>query len=234
MTKPIRLEHLADCAAWWGGPERKGRVENERAWKVTRRGDQGARLQPRHQEPAHRGGGPRRPRDAAGGPERRRGRGGGAPRPVEGDPVRGAGAMNAERLLALYERVAEAPDAIARLRRFVLDLAVRGKLVEQDPATNRRRSCYAEAFKSHTHARFALEPSPPSPPAPTRSSPSARPSSTSPSAANWWKQDPSDEPAPKPPQDDCRLLESASISNSTCASPKSARSTQKCICICFR
>jgi type I restriction enzyme, S subunit len=40
--------------------------------------------------------------------------------------------MNAERLLALYEKVAEAPDAVARLRRFVLDLAVRGKLVEQD------------------------------------------------------------------------------------------------------
>ena len=42
--------------------------------------------------------------------------------------------MNAERLLALYDRVADAPDAVARLRRFVLDLAVRGKLVEQDPA----------------------------------------------------------------------------------------------------
>lgn len=42
--------------------------------------------------------------------------------------------MNADRLLALYERISEAPDAIARLRRFVLDLAVRGKLVEQDPA----------------------------------------------------------------------------------------------------
>ncbi len=41
--------------------------------------------------------------------------------------------MNAERLLALYEKVAEAPDAIVRLRRFVLDLAVRGKLVAQDP-----------------------------------------------------------------------------------------------------
>ena len=40
--------------------------------------------------------------------------------------------MNADRLLELYDRIAEAPDAIARLRRFVLDLAVRGKLVEQD------------------------------------------------------------------------------------------------------
>src|SRR6056297_1482133 len=40
--------------------------------------------------------------------------------------------MNAERLLEVYERVSEAPDAIARLRRFVLDLAVRGKLVPQN------------------------------------------------------------------------------------------------------
>ncbi|HEX5279694.1 MAG TPA: restriction endonuclease subunit S [Micropepsaceae bacterium] len=40
--------------------------------------------------------------------------------------------MNAERLLGLYDRIADAADAIARLRRFVLDLAVRGKLVRQD------------------------------------------------------------------------------------------------------
>jgi type I restriction enzyme S subunit len=40
--------------------------------------------------------------------------------------------MNAEQLLAHYERVADAPDAIARLRRFILDLAVRGRLVPQD------------------------------------------------------------------------------------------------------
>ena len=40
--------------------------------------------------------------------------------------------MNAERLLAHYEQIADAPDAIARLRRFILDLAVRGKLVPQD------------------------------------------------------------------------------------------------------
>jgi len=40
--------------------------------------------------------------------------------------------MNADRLLAHYEQIADAPDAIARLRRFILDLAVRGKLVPQD------------------------------------------------------------------------------------------------------
>jgi type I restriction enzyme, S subunit len=41
--------------------------------------------------------------------------------------------MKANRLLEHYERIADAPDAIARLRRFILDLAVRGKLVPQDP-----------------------------------------------------------------------------------------------------
>jgi len=40
--------------------------------------------------------------------------------------------MNADALLAMYERVADAPDAVRKLRRFVLDLAVRGKLVEQN------------------------------------------------------------------------------------------------------
>jgi type I restriction enzyme S subunit len=40
--------------------------------------------------------------------------------------------MNAELLLAHYDRISDAPDAVARLRKFVLDLAVRGKLVEQN------------------------------------------------------------------------------------------------------
>ena len=40
--------------------------------------------------------------------------------------------MNAEHLLTHFNRIADAPDAIPRLRRFILDLAVRGKLVEQD------------------------------------------------------------------------------------------------------
>ena len=40
--------------------------------------------------------------------------------------------MNADQLLAHYERIADTPEAIPRLRRFILDLAVRGKLVEQN------------------------------------------------------------------------------------------------------
>jgi type I restriction enzyme S subunit len=40
--------------------------------------------------------------------------------------------MNAERLLAHYEKIADSPDAVGRLRRFILDLAVRGKIVPQD------------------------------------------------------------------------------------------------------
>jgi type I restriction enzyme M protein len=32
---PIKLEHLDDCAEWWGGAERKGRKNTDRAWKAT-------------------------------------------------------------------------------------------------------------------------------------------------------------------------------------------------------
>ena len=35
MTKPIRIEDFGHCTDWWGGAKRKGRVENEVAWRVT-------------------------------------------------------------------------------------------------------------------------------------------------------------------------------------------------------
>ena len=37
--------------------------------------------------------------------------------------------MNAERLLEEFERVSDAPDAISRLRQFILDLAIEGQLL---------------------------------------------------------------------------------------------------------
>lgn len=33
-TKPLRYDEMADLTAWWGGPERAGRVETDRAWRV--------------------------------------------------------------------------------------------------------------------------------------------------------------------------------------------------------
>lgn len=53
--------------------------------------------------------------------------------------------MNPERFLALYDRVVEAPDAITRLRRFVLDLAVRGELVPQDQTDEPAMNLLAQA-----------------------------------------------------------------------------------------
>lgn len=41
--------------------------------------------------------------------------------------------MNTELFLAHYNRISDVPDPVPRLRKFILDLAVRGKLVEQDP-----------------------------------------------------------------------------------------------------
>ncbi|CAJ8689425.1 type I restriction enzyme specificity protein [Burkholderia pseudomallei] len=55
--------------------------------------------------------------------------------------------MSAELLLQHFERISEAPNAIGRLRRFILDLAVRGKLVAQDandePAAELLKRIYA-------------------------------------------------------------------------------------------
>src|SRR5262249_39460348 len=53
-------------------------------------------------------------------------------RSAQSDSGGGAVAMKHAQLLAYFDRLAEAPDAIPRLRRFILDIAVRGKLVEQD------------------------------------------------------------------------------------------------------
>lgn len=41
--------------------------------------------------------------------------------------------MNPAQLLTHFDRIADAPDAVPRLRRFILNLAVRGKLMEQNP-----------------------------------------------------------------------------------------------------
>jgi type I restriction enzyme, S subunit len=56
--------------------------------------------------------------------------------------------VNAEYLLDQYERVADAPDAVAKLRGFILNLAMRGKLVPQDREDSSPEACLAAAQRS--------------------------------------------------------------------------------------
>ena len=95
MTKPIRLEHLQGCIDWWGGAKRKGREETPQAWKVTAdevkaRGYNLDIKNPHAVADDH--GDPDELLDK---PECRRSRYRRLARPAEGDPGRGAGAMNA-------------------------------------------------------------------------------------------------------------------------------------------
>jgi type I restriction enzyme S subunit len=60
--------------------------------------------------------------------------------------------MNQELLLNHFDRISDSPDAIPRLRSFILDLAVRGKLVEQDP----RDECASELIDRIQAAKARL------------------------------------------------------------------------------
>ena len=61
--------------------------------------------------------------------------------------------MNPAQLLAHFDRVAETPDAVPRLRRFILDLAVRGRLAEQDSRDEPARELLARIRKARTQGQ---------------------------------------------------------------------------------
>jgi type I restriction enzyme, S subunit len=75
--------------------------------------------------------------------------------------------MNPDRLLAHFDRLADAPDAILRLRRFILELAVRGKLIEPDlndePASELLRRIAAERAQLVSEGRTRKQPDLPPP-----------------------------------------------------------------------
>ena len=60
--------------------------------------------------------------------------------------------MNAERLFAFYDRISDNAEAVPRIRKFVLDLAIRGKLVKQDandePASEKLKKIAASRTKA--------------------------------------------------------------------------------------
>ncbi|HTF65088.1 MAG TPA: restriction endonuclease subunit S [Edaphobacter sp.] len=77
--------------------------------------------------------------------------------------------MNPLRLASYFDRISDAPDAVSRLRRFILDLAVRGKLIEQDPtdesASDLLRRIQTEKARLVKEGKINLE-KPPKPTSP--------------------------------------------------------------------
>jgi hypothetical protein len=132
MTNPIRLEHLKDCLDWWGGLWRNGRREVPQAWKVTIEEVKAQGYKLAFENPHIAATDQSKPEEliatlTATEAETTRLRE--HLKASLAEPL----AMNAKRLLAQYDHILDAPDAISRLRQFVLSLAVRGKLVPQDP-----------------------------------------------------------------------------------------------------
>ena len=64
--------------------------------------------------------------------------------------------MNALHLLEHYNKVVDAPGAISRLRRFILDLAIRGKLVPQEPSDERAEELLKRIVTITTQSPNAL------------------------------------------------------------------------------
>ena len=133
-TKPIRLEYLNDCVTWWGGTERKGRQESERAWKVSveeiKARGYNLDIKNPHTEVEDYGDPEILVQDLTSAEDKVIS----VRNQLKTGLGRGPIAVNTNRFLALYDRVSDTADAVDRLRRFVLDLAMLGILVGQDPA----------------------------------------------------------------------------------------------------
>ena len=60
--------------------------------------------------------------------------------------------MSAELLLRELDRIGDTPDAIASLRQFLLELAVRGQLLPQDPTDTSARTLLSDlGGRNHVH-----------------------------------------------------------------------------------
>ena len=132
MTRPVRFEYMQGCIDWWGGTKRKNRKETEVAWKVSiedvkRRGYNLDIKNPHTIAEDH--GDPTEwlvalskfDQEAAALRDKFKG--------ILSGALQG---LNANLLLSHFDKVGSTTDAIPSLRRFILDLAVRGRLVPQD------------------------------------------------------------------------------------------------------
>ena len=132
MTKPIRLEQLNPCTEWWGGAERKGRVETELAWRVTidevkARGYDLDFKNP-HTVAANHG----NPHELLAELVQTESQKAGLSVQIK-SILEASSQPLPELLFGQFDKLSAAPDAIDLLRSFILELAVRGRLFDQNP-----------------------------------------------------------------------------------------------------
>jgi len=132
MTKPIRLEHLKPCAEWWGGAERKGRVETELAWRVSidevKARSYDLDFKNPHTVDAKHG----NPEDLLAELLQTESQKAGLSSQLRSTLETSSHPLP-ELLFGHFDKLSAAPDAIGLLRSFILELAVRGRLLDQNP-----------------------------------------------------------------------------------------------------
>jgi len=131
MTKPIRLEHLKPCAEWWGGAERKGRVETGVTWRVSidevkARGYDLDFKNPHTVVTSH-----GNPDDLLAELVQTESQKAGLSCQIR-SVLETSSHPLPELLFGHFDKLSAAPDAIDLLRSFILDLAVRGRLLDQN------------------------------------------------------------------------------------------------------
>ena len=158
MTRPIRFEHLQPCIDWWGGPTRKDRIENEVAWKV---GAEDVKARNYNLDIKN----PHTVNDDHGNPEEWLAK----LEAAEGETARLRDQLkgileeallraNARFYFNHLPRLTTCPDHIKQLRQTIFDLAVRGRLVPQDP-TDELELAFDRALPAHVEPPWDIPPS---------------------------------------------------------------------------
>jgi type I restriction enzyme M protein len=152
MTKPIQLADLRSCVEWWGGSDRRERSETEHAWRVEVEEVEarGYNLDFRnpHARTVHHGD-----------PDELLRRVTAADQEVATFRTQLktvlSEALGASPTTAIeqFDRLVALPEAVPQLRRFILELAVRGRLTEQDPRDVPASNLLARAPSSIRQAR---------------------------------------------------------------------------------
>lgn len=131
MTKPIRLEHLQPCVEWWGGASRKNRAETELAWRVGIEQVKARGYDLDFKNPYTVAANHRDPADLLAELNQTEKERAGLSSEIK-SVLETSSRPLPKLLFDHFEKLSSVPDSIDLVRSFILDLAVRGRLLDQN------------------------------------------------------------------------------------------------------